>query len=127
MQAAPKWQGLATLASVVALGGGLAAISPAVAVAATHNCGQTTVSIKIEAEEGSAPKTFKEPIKAIKTRGVSCASAYKFLSVLNNDHSGKTPEGYKCGIGKFKAPAGLVPETCTKSGGRKIEFAMQGG
>jgi hypothetical protein len=127
MQAAPRWQGLATLASVVALGGGLAAITPGTAVAASHDCGQTTITITIAGEEGAAPRKFKEPIKAIKTEGVSCASAFKFVSALYNNHSSKTPEGYKCGLAKFKTPAGFVPEQCTKSGGRKVQFAGRGG
>jgi hypothetical protein len=127
MQAAPRWQGLATLASVVALGGGLAAIAPGTAVAASHDCGQTTITITIAGEEGAAPRKFKEPIKAIKTEGVSCASAFKFVSALYNNHTSKTPEGYKCTGAKFKAPLGFVPEQCTKSGGRKIQFAGRGG
>lgn len=126
MQAAPKWQGLATLASVVALGGGLAAIAPA-AVAASHDCGQKTITVTIVDEAGGPPSKFKEPIKAIKTEGVSCESAFKFLTAMYNNHTSKTPEGYKCGVAKFKAPLGFVPEQCTKSGGRKIQFAGRGG
>jgi len=126
MQAAPKWQGLATLASIVALGGGLAAIAPA-AVAASHDCGQKTIIVTIESETGAAPTKFKLPIKAIKTEGVSCESAFKFLNALENNHTSKTPEGYKCGVAKFKAPVGFVPQQCSKSGGRKIQFAGQGG
>lgn len=112
------------LASVLALGA--LALTPGAATASTHACGSHTVIVEIEGEPGKPKSKFKLPIKQIATEGVSCASAFKFVSGLYTSTTGKTPEGYKCTIGKFKVPAGSVPERCTKPG-KKIQFAGKGG
>jgi hypothetical protein len=126
MKAARRWQGLATIGTVLALALGALALIPGAAVASTHSCGNHTIVIEIENEPGKPKTKFKLPIKQIVTEGVSCSSAYKFISSLYTSTSGKTPEGYKCTNGKFKVPAGSVPEKCTKSG-KKIQFAGKGG
>jgi hypothetical protein len=125
MKAARKWQGLATIASVMALAGGLAAITPGVAVAATHSCGSKTVVIERAGEEGAPPSKFKFPVAQISTQGVSCQAAYAFLTKYYNSTSG-TPEKYKCAAGHFKVPSGKVPTACTRPG-KKIQWAGQGG
>ena len=131
MQAARKWHGLATAGSILALLGGLAAITPAsVAAATVHKCASKTITITEQAPEGGAPTHFQEPIKAITTQGIGCTGAYKFLNALftpsSTTSAGVTPEKFKCVIAKFKAPPGLVPESCSKPG-VKIQFAVQGG
>jgi hypothetical protein len=75
---------------------------------------------------GAHGSPFKLPIKAISAKGVSCAAAYKFLALLVNNKSPKTPEKYKCTSGHFKAPVGFIPQVCTKPGAR-IQYAQQGG
>jgi hypothetical protein len=125
MKAARRWQGLATIASVMALAGGLAAIAPGIAVAATHSCANKTIVYERAGEEGSPPSKFKLPTVQISTQGVSCQAAYAFLTKLYNATSG-TPEKYKCALGHFKVPSGKVPEVCTRPG-KKIQWAGQGG
>lgn len=124
MKAVGKWQGTATLASVLALG--VLALMPGAAAASTHACGDHTVTVEIESEPGKPKSKFKLPIKQIVTEGVTCTSAFKFVTALYTSTTGKTPEGYKCAVAKFKVPLGKVPERCTKPG-KKIQFAGQGG
>jgi hypothetical protein len=127
MEAVRKWQGLATIGSVLALATAAVALAPgASAAAVVHACGTHTVVIETETEPGKPPSKFKVPIKAITTQGTSCASAYRFLSGLYNEKTGKTPEGFTCKSAKFKVPPGSVPEVCTKPG-KKIQFAGEGG
>jgi hypothetical protein len=126
MRAVRRWQGLATTGSIVALVLGALALLPGAAAASTHSCGTHTIVIEMESEPGKPKTKFKVPVKQIVTQGVSCASAYKFLSAFYNQTGGKTPEGYKCTSGKFKVPKGTVPEQCAKRG-KKIQFAGQGG
>lgn len=126
MKAARKWQGLATVASFMALAGGLAAITPGVAVAATHSCGNKTIVIERPGENGAPPSKFKMPTAAISTQGVSCQAAYAFITKLYNATTSGTPEKYKCVAGHFKVPAGKVPEVCTRPG-KKIQWAGEGG
>jgi hypothetical protein len=129
MQAARKWQGLATVGSILALAGGLAAITPAsVAAATVHKCANKTIVITETTSEGV--NHIPMPIKAITTQGIGCTGAYKFFNALFTPSSttspAVTPEKFKCVIAKFKAPVGLVPEQCSKPG-VKIQFAVQGG
>jgi hypothetical protein len=126
MKAAPKWQGLATIASVMALAGGLAAITPGVAVAATHSCGGKTIVVERPGEDGAPPSKFKFPVAQISTQGVSCQAAYAFITKVYNSTSGGTPEKYKCVAGHFKVPSGKVPEVCSRPG-KKIQWAGEGG
>jgi hypothetical protein len=125
MKAARRWQGLATIASVVALAGGLAAITPGVAVAATHNCGSKTIIFERAGEDGAPPSKLKLPTAQISTQGVSCQAAYAFLTKYYNSTSG-TPEKYKCASGHFKVPSGKVPTVCSRPG-KKIQWAGEGG
>ncbi len=126
MKAAPKLQGLATIASVMALAGGLAAITPGVADAATHNCGSKTVTIERPGEDGQPASKFKLTVVQIATQGVSCQAAYTFLTKLYNSTSTTTPEKYKCTVAHFKVPSGKIPEACTRPG-KRIQFGTQGG
>lgn len=114
------------IGSCLALTLGALALLPGAALASTHACGNHTVVIEREGEPGQPKTKFKFPVKQVVTEGVSCASAFKFVSALYNSTTGKTPEGYKCTNGKFKVPPGSVPEQCTKPG-KKIRFAGQGG
>lgn len=127
MQAAPKWHGLAAAGSVLALLGGLAAITPAsVAAATVHKCANKTIVITEPGVEGAAPTHFPLAIKAITAQGTGCTGAYKFLNAEFTKSNTVTPEKFKCVVAKFKAPAGLVPESCSKPG-VKITFAAPGG
>jgi hypothetical protein len=127
MKAVRKWQGPATLATALALAAGAVALTPGASAAApVHECGSKTVIIEQPGEAGSAPTKFKLSVKAIKSQGVSCTDAYKFLTKLYNNHSTKTPESYTCKTAHFAVPAGRVPEVCSKAG-KKIQFAGQGG
>jgi hypothetical protein len=125
MKAARKWQGLATIASVTALAGGLAAITPGVAVAATHTCANKTITIERPGEAGLPASKFKVPVAVVSTQGVSCQAAYSFIAKIYGGQGG-APEKYKCTTGHFKAPAGRVPEVCTRPG-KKIQWAGPGG
>jgi hypothetical protein len=126
MQAARKWHGLATAGSILALFGGLAAISPAsVAAATVHKCANKTLTLTLPSGEGGT-RQYPEPIKAITTQGISCVAAYKFFSAFFGRQTQAAPDNFICKTGKFKAPAGLVPQSCTKPG-VKIQFAVQGG
>jgi hypothetical protein len=127
MKAARKWQGLATIASVTALAGGLAAITPGVAVAATHTCASKTITIERPGEAGLPASKFKVPVAVVSTQGVTCQAAYSFIAkVYGGSSTGGTPEKYKCVSGHFKAPAGRVPEVCTRPG-KRIQWAGPGG
>jgi hypothetical protein len=125
MKAVRKWQGPATLASAVALLCGAGALVPSASLAATHQCGSKTITIERAGENGAPASKFKLPTVDISTQGVSCQAAYAFLTKLYNSSSG-TPEKYKCVVGHFKAPAGKVPEVCTRPG-KKIQWAGAGG
>ncbi len=84
------------------------------------------MTLELSNGEGGV-RQYPEPIKAITTQGISCAGAYKFLSAFFHNHTqGVEPEHFQCKTGRFKAPAGLVPQLCTKPG-VKIQFAVQGG
>jgi len=97
------------------------------AAAPFHRCANRPERLEIETGvAGQAPEIFKTTIKAISTQGVSCGAADKFLDLLEKDKTSTPPEHYKCAIGKFKAPVGLVPESCTHKGA-VIRFAEQGG
>jgi hypothetical protein len=127
MRAALNRQGLATAGGVLALIGGLAAITPAsVAAATVHKCANKTVVITQEGVEGGTPTHFPLAIKAITAQGIGCTGADKFLTAEFSKSNTVTPEKFKCVVAKFKAPAGLVPEACTKPG-VKITFAAPGG
>jgi len=126
MQAARNWHGLATAGSILALLGGLAAITPAsVAAATVHKCANKTLTLNLPTGEGGT-RQYPEPIKAITTEGIGCAGAYKFFSAYFGRQTQTAPEGFVCKTAKFKAPAGLVPQSCSKPG-VKIQFAVQGG
>jgi hypothetical protein len=128
MRAARNRQGLATAGGILALIGGLAAITPAsVAAATVHKCANKTVVItESSGEPGAAPTHFPLKIQAITTQGTGCTGAYKFLTSEFGKANTVTPEKFKCVVAKFKAPPGLVPESCTKPG-VKITFAAPGG
>ena len=128
MQGVLKWQGFAAVGSTLALAAGLAALTPgAIAAPVFHACGSHTVIIEVPTGEvGKPPTKFKDQIKEISAQGVSCAAAFKTVNAIFTNKTGKPVEGYKCAVVKFKVPAGLVPEQCTKSG-KKIRFAAQGG
>jgi hypothetical protein len=127
MRAARKWRAPATIASVFALITGALALTPGSAAASTHSCGTHTVVLEFESEPGKPKTKYKLPVKQIVTQGVSCTAAYKLLGALYGGKGGAKPEGYTCKVGKFKVPAGSVPEVCTKSGGKKVQFAGKGG
>jgi hypothetical protein len=127
MEARLRWKGPAVLAGVLALAGGGAALTPgAIAAPAVHKCANKAEVLEIAGAAGEAPQTVKVTIKAISSQGVSCAAAYKFLALQFKDTTSTAPEGYKCKNGGFKAPAGSVPEVCTKPGA-KIQYAGPGG
>jgi hypothetical protein len=123
MRAARNRHGLATAGGILALIGGLAAITPATVAAATvHKCANKTVVLtESSGESGAAPSHFSLPIKAITAQGTGCAGAYKFLTAEFGKANTVTPEKFKCVVAKFKVPAGLVPESCSKPG-VKITF-----
>jgi hypothetical protein len=123
MRAVRRWQGPATIGSVLALALGALALIPGAAVASTHACGNHTIVIEQETEPGKPKTKYKLPVKQIVTKGVSCSSAYKVITAL---YGGKPTEGFKCGSGKFKVPKYTIPQQCTKPG-KKIQFAGQGG
>ncbi len=124
MKAARRWQGLATIGTVLALALGALALIPGAAVASTHSCGNHTIVIEQETEPGKPKTKFNVPIKQIVTQGVSCTAAYKVITGIYTP-GGKT-EGFKCTSGKFKVPKYTIPEQCTKPG-KKIQFAGKGG
>lgn len=126
MKAARTWQGFAVLGSTLALVAGAAALPSASVAAATHACGNRTLSLELEAGPGQPKTKLKLPVKQLVTQGVSCTTATKFLTKLFSQGQGPTPEGYSCKAGKFKAPAGTFPQVCTKPG-KKISFATRGG
>jgi hypothetical protein len=121
-------KGSAVLGGMLALAGGGAALTPgAIAASApVHKCANKVEVLEIAGAPGEAPRTLKVTIKAISAQGVSCAAAYKFLGLQYKNTTSTVPEGYRCKIGRFKAPAGSVPEVCAKSGS-KIQFAGPGG
>lgn len=127
MGARAKWKGSAALGGVLALvGGGAVLSSGAVAAPVVHKCANKVEVLEIAGAPGEAPRTVKVTVKAISSQGVSCAAAYKFLALQFKDTTSTAPEGYKCKNGGFKAPAGSVPEVCTKPGA-KIQYAGPGG
>ena len=106
--------------------GGLAAITPATVSAATvHKCANKTVTLELSNGEGGV-RQYPDTIKAISTQGISCSGAYKFLSAYLQRQTAAVPGKFTCKVAKFKAPAGLVPQSCTKPG-VKIQFASPGG
>jgi hypothetical protein len=121
---------LSALAGTVGVTGLLAAVALAPGAQASspvHHCGNKTYTIEIESGEvGVAPRMFKTPAKSITAQGVSCQTAYKFIAALYKDHTSTPPDHYKCTTGKFKVPAGLVPQVCTRKGA-KITYGAQGG
>jgi hypothetical protein len=121
---------LSALAGTVGVTGLLAAVALAPGAQASspvHKCGNKTYTLELESGEVGVPPTkFKTPAKDITAQGVSCQAAYKFIGALYKGHSNTPPEHYKCTIGKFKAPAGLVPQSCSRKGA-KITYAAQGG
>ncbi len=120
---------LAALGGLLALAGGVAALTPGAMAAAgpVHKCANKTEVIEIQGGPGEAPRKYKVTIKAISTQGVSCAAAYKFLALQYKSNTTSTiPEHYKCTTGHFKVPVGTVPQVCTKPGA-KIQYAGQGG
>ena len=126
MQAARNRHGLATAGGILALIGGLAAITPAsVAAATVHKCANKTITLELSNGEGGV-RQYPDTVKAITTQGTSCAAAYKFIGSYLGSQTGKVSDKYSCKVAKFKAPDGLVPESCTKPG-VKIQFAIQGG
>jgi hypothetical protein len=127
MQAAGRRHGLAAVGSALALMTGAAALAPEASASsgATHACANKVVTLELEGEPG-VKTPFKLTIKAISTQGVSCGAAYKFIGLLETNHLTTTPEHYKCKLGHFKVPAGLVPQVCTRPGAR-IQYAQQGG
>jgi hypothetical protein len=114
--------------SVLALAGsGAVALTPgALAAPALQKCANKSETIEIQGAPTEAPRKYKITYKAISAGGVSCAAAYKFLALQAKNKTTVAPEKYKCTIGHFKAPAGLVPQVCTKPGA-KIEYAFPGG
>lgn len=118
----------AALGGVLALaGGGAVALTPgAVAAPVVHKCANKAEVLELPGVPGEAPRKYTITYKAISTQGVSCAAAYKFLALEVKNKAAAPVEKYKCTIGHFKAPAGLVPQVCTKRGA-KIQFAAPGG
>jgi hypothetical protein len=126
MKAARKWRGLAALGSALAVAAAMAALTSGASAAGTsHSCANKPETLQIEDGMGGT-KPFKLIVKAISTSGVSCTAAYKFIGLVLNDKTGKTPEKYKCAAGHFKVPLGTFARVCTKSGAR-IQYAQQGG
>lgn len=119
-------QGLATLGSAVAVIAAMAALTPGASATPTvHTCANKAETIQIEDGMGGT-KPYKLTVKAISTKGVSCAAAYKFIGLALNSKSPTTPEKYKCTSGHFKVPPGYIARVCTKSSA-KIQYAQQGG
>jgi hypothetical protein len=114
-------RGAAVLACAASLAGTAIAVAPTAASARTAgSC--PNKSIPVQPEAGG--RILHIPVKAITVEGgASCAEAY---NVISGALIGKPVKGWKTGIGKFKAPEGLVPEVATK-GSKKIKFAVQGG
>lgn len=124
-----SWRTVATVTGTLALVGGAAAplIAPGAAAAAPlQNCANKSFVIEIQGAPGTAPSKFKVKIEAIRTQGVSCQAADKFLEALYKHSQGGIPGKYKCTTGKFKVPPGKVPQVCTRPGA-KIQYAGQGG
>jgi hypothetical protein len=118
---------MAAVGGVVAVIAGAAALTPgALASTAGHKCANKVVTINLPGAVGSEPRTFKTTVKEISTNGVSCAAAYKFISLQYKQGTRVVPEGYKCTTGHFKTPLGYVPQVCTRRGA-KIQYAAQGG
>lgn len=121
-------KGSIALGGVLALaGGGAVALTPgAVAAPVVHKCANKSEVLELVGAPGEAPQKFKITYKAISTQGVTCAAAYKFLGLESKNKTTTAPEKYKCTIGHFKAPSGLVPQVCKKPGA-KIQYAAPGG
>jgi hypothetical protein len=127
MEAVGKLSALAGAAGVTGLLAAVALAPGAQASSPVHHCGNKTYTIELETgEPGAPPQKFKTPAKNITAQGVSCQAAYKFIAAVYKNHTSTTPEHYKCTLGKFKAPRGLVPQSCTRKGA-KITYATQGG
>jgi hypothetical protein len=121
-------KGSTVLGGLLALAGsGALALTPgAVAASVVHKCANKSEVLELEGAPGEAPRMFKITYKAISTQGVTCAAAYKFLGLESKNKTTTAPEKYKCTIGRFKAPSGLVPQVCKKPGA-KIQYAAPGG
>jgi hypothetical protein len=127
MEARLKSRRFAALGGLLALAGGVAALTPGASAAGTvHKCANKALVLELPGAPGEAPRKYKLTIKAIAAQGVSCAAAYKFIGLEETNTTRTTPEHYKCTSGHFKAPIGTVPTTCTKPGA-KIQFAGPGG
>ena len=113
--------GALTVIGVAGFGAG------AQAAGAFHNCGNRAVTVELSS--GTVPPEIHKyalHAKNVKVKGTSCSAATKFIRLLYNNQTATTPEHFKCVNGKFKEPAGFLPELCTR-GRIKIEFGHQGG
>jgi hypothetical protein len=107
MDAARRWRAVASIAGVLVLLSGAAALTPAGAGAVTtHKCANKTLTLELSNDEGGV-RQYPEPIKAITTQGISCAGAYKFLNAFFHNHTtGVEPEHFKCRPGNSKSRRG---------------------
>lgn len=101
MEARVRWKGSAVLGGVLALAGG----------GAVHKCANKVEVLEISGVAGEAPRQLKVTVKAISSQGVSCAAAYKFLALQFKNTTSTVPEGFKCKVGRFKAPAAACPRS----------------
>jgi hypothetical protein len=124
MQVPARRRGAATLGSSLALLGAAALTPGALAAGQVHSCANKVITTEVPGPQG--PIKHKMTIKAISTKGVTCAAAYKFLELAFKNTTSVTPEHYACKTGHFKVPRGYVPQVCTRPGAR-IQYAAQGG
>jgi hypothetical protein len=109
---------LALLGCAASLAGATLAVVPSAASAA-GTCPSKTLAVK-----PTGNRTIHVPVKAVSAQGLSCAQAYKVMTLVIG---GKTPKAWKNVPATFKAPSGLVPQEFKASGGRLIRYAVQGG
>jgi hypothetical protein len=125
MNASVRLRGIAALGGVAAISA-LGALAPETfATGTVHHCNNLVVPITQEVEPG-VKRAFNVHAKTISTKGVSCAAAHKFIGLVYNNTTGKTPEHYKCVTGHFKVAVGFVPTVCTH-GSSRIQYGAQGG
>ncbi len=118
MNAKTRRRTLGMLSCAFTLGGASLAVAPSAASAASR-CASKSIAVK----RAGGP-TSHYPVKAVSAQGLSCAQAYKVITLTID---GKLPKAWKSVQPHFTAPDGLVPQELKASGGRVLEYAVQGG